>query len=211
MARKPSAIHERKSMTRKPKPKVLIVCEGKETEPQYFNLIKKKYHLRSVVVIKSSILGSAPISVAQSAVDLNQEQIDLYGPSAEYEKVFCVYDTDKHTSLPEAKRLIDEHDFTAIISNICFEYWFILHYQYSRAPFLPKGGRSASQACVKKLKEYIEDYEKAEVEKYFNDLFSRLETAITNSQKSLKDAVSTNELNPSTNMHELILFLQSLR
>lgn len=122
MVRKPSVIHERKSRTREPKPKVLIVCEGKETEPQYFNLIKREYHLRSVVVVKQSILGSAPISVAQSAVELNQAQIDLYGPSAEYEKVFCVYDTDKHTSLREAKQLIDEHNFAAIISNICFEY-----------------------------------------------------------------------------------------
>lgn len=211
MARKPSSIPERKSMTRNPKPKVLIVCEGKETEPQYFNLIKQKYHLRSVVVVKQSTLGSAPISVAQSAVNLNQEQIDLYGPSAEYEKVFCVYDTDKHTSLAEAKQLIDEHNFIAVISNICFEYWFILHYKYSRAPFLPKSGRSASRVCVKKLKEYIPDYEKSGVEKYFNDLYCRLETAITNSERSLKDAESTHEFNPSTNVHALVLFLQSLR
>lgn len=210
MARMPASIRQRKSSTRKSKPKVLIVCEGKKTERDYFALIKKKYRLTSVVVVKSSMLGSAPISVVQSAVSLSQEQIELYGKSAQYEQVYCVYDTDEHTSLREAKRLINENNFIAIISNICFEYWLILHYKYSRASFLSRSGKSASQVCIEKLEEYIKNYKKSAIEKYFDDLFLRLETAIFNSKKSLNDAVSTNELNPSTNVHELILFLQSL-
>lgn len=210
MARKPSGISERKSRTRQPNPKVLIVCEG-ETEVLYFDLMRIKYHLRSVVVVKLSG-GSAAISVAESAIELNQEQIDLYGPSAKYERVFCVYDVDENTTLAETKQKINKHGFTAIISDVCFEYWFILHYTYSRAPFFKKEKLSASDMCTKQLKKHIKDYKKTTIANHFDDLYLRLvDKAIPNAKKSLEDAELTNQSNPSTNVHTLILFLQNLK
>lgn len=67
MARKPELIKNRKSAIRQSKPKVLIVCEGQKTEPDYLNEIKNKYRLASVVVIYTSTFGSAPISIVNCA------------------------------------------------------------------------------------------------------------------------------------------------
>lgn len=211
MARKPVYINNRKSAIRKPKPKILIVCEGGKTEPDYLNEIKNMYRLANVIVIYPSNSGSAPISVVACAIAKNNEQVELYGNSAKFEKVFCVYDTDEHKSLKDAELLIKENDgFTAIISNVCFEYWLLLHYTYTRSPILRQGSKSAAEICTSKLKKYISKYDKAKIQEYFPDLFLKLKTAIEHSRKSLADAEMTESPNPSTNMHELIIFLQSL-
>lgn len=210
MARKPSSINARKSEIREPKPKVLIVCEGKKTEPDYLNEIKNKYRLANVVVIYASTVGSAPVSVVECAKEKNKEQSDLYGDNEQFEKVFCVYDTDEHESLDKASQLIHENNFKAIISNVCFEYWLLLHYEYTRAPILRKGNKSAASVCVSKLKKHIAQYDKSKIKEYFPDLFSKLDIAIKNSKKSYVDAEKTKNFNPSTNMYELITFLQSL-
>ena len=44
MARKPFTIRPRKTASRLPKHKVLIICEGSKTEPDYFDLLKKGYY-----------------------------------------------------------------------------------------------------------------------------------------------------------------------
>ena len=211
MARKPFIIRPRKTASRLPKPKVLIVCEGSKTEPDYFDLLKKEYHLLSVVVVKASTIGSAPISVVESAVYLNQQQIKLYGESAAFEKVYCVYDTDEHTSLDEAKRLIKANKFNGVISNPCFEYWLLLHFKYTRALFLSSGDKTAATMCQKQLKQYLPDYQKTEIFKYFDLLLDTMPVAIANSTQGFTDAIKTNEYNPSTNMHDLIMLLKSFQ
>ena len=121
MARQPTFIKNRPTSTRTSKPKVLIVCEGSKTEPDYLNLLKKEYHLASVVIIMPSV-GSAPISVVKSANTHNQEQIKLYGESAAYEVMYCVYDTHAHTSLNEARDLANKYKLKKNISNPYSEY-----------------------------------------------------------------------------------------
>lgn len=210
MARKAELIKKRKSETRQSKPTILIVCEGQKTEPDYLNEIKNKYRLASIVVICHSTSGYAPISVVKCVMDKNRERVDLYGNSAPYERVFCVYDTDAHESLETAQQEIQKNDFTAIVSNVCFEYWLLLHYEYTRASILQQGNKSAAAMCISKLKKHIAQYDTAKIKEYFPDLFLKLEAAIKNSKQSYDDAKKTKNFNPSTNMHELITFLQSL-
>lgn len=211
MSRRPATINRRKTATRVSKPKILIVCEGSRTEPDYFNLLKGAYHLLSVVIVQTSTMGSAPISVVKSAVYLNQEQIKLYGQSAAYEKVYCVYDTDEHVSLASAIELIKTHKFNDIISNPCFEYWLLMHFKYTRSPFLKSSDKTAAEMCQKELKQYLPEYQKTGVSQCFALLLDKTPTAITNSNRGISDAVATAEYNPSTNMHELIILLQSLQ
>ena len=70
------------------------------------------------------------------------------------------------------------------------------------------GKKSAADICINKLKQYISNYDKANINQYSDELFSKIESAIKNAKKSLADAKETNTPNPSTNIHELVAELQ---
>jgi hypothetical protein len=99
------------------KPAILIVCEGENTEPSYFN----QFRLSSATV-RSVGEGYNTVSLVNRAVQLAKER--------PYDQVWCVFDKDD----------FDENDFNCAIqtakkkgfgvaySNQAFEYWLILHF-----------------------------------------------------------------------------------
>lgn len=97
---------------------VLIVCDGKNTEPNYFDQLR----LRSVTV-KTVGEGYNTTSLVKRAIHLQQEDT--------YEKVWVVFDKDsfKDQTFHEAIRLADQNDFGVAWSNQSFEYWLILHFE----------------------------------------------------------------------------------
>ena len=83
---------ERKIGRRAPYDRLLIVCEGKETEPNYFNEIRKLYRLPSANVLAvPSKYGTQPQKVVNYAYDYCREH-------NKWEKVFCVFDRDNETT-----------------------------------------------------------------------------------------------------------------
>jgi hypothetical protein len=207
MARKASSIKNRKTGTKLPKPKILIVCEGEKTEVDYLNLFRKKLNLANIIIKIESSNGPAPISVVKYARVLNKAEIQQYGESEQFESTFCLYDTDtdKHKSLQQAKELAKKYRYVSIISNPCFEYWLLLHYTYTRTLF------SNSNECIKTLKKHLPLYEKNNIRIHFKELMSKLEDAKDRSKKSCQDAKKDKEDNPSTNMHELIEKLETCK
>lgn len=70
----------RKSVNREVKPRILIVCEGKETEPNYF----KGFKVRTMnIVIEPA--GAVHASVVDRALVLMEEDGD-------YEEIWCVFE-----------------------------------------------------------------------------------------------------------------------
>lgn len=85
---------ERKKAKRSSIEKVLIVCEGAKTGPNYFEELKDYYQLNTADVVVDGNCGSDPWSVYQHAQELAKEaKID----NDPYDKIFCVFDKDKHT------------------------------------------------------------------------------------------------------------------
>src|SRR5262249_28886015 len=68
--------------TREPRPRFLIVCEGRKTEPNYFTGFRISPR---VVVIEG--LGDNTLSLVQRTVELAAEH--------KYEQVWCVLDRDE--------------------------------------------------------------------------------------------------------------------
>lgn len=66
---------------------VVIVCEGKETEPNYFSALRQKFRLSNLNVQVFPSKG-APINVVNCAID---EKKKLDEPTDE---VWCVFDTE---------------------------------------------------------------------------------------------------------------------
>lgn len=197
---------KRKEELKKDKPHVLIVCEGEKTEPQYFQEIVELHGITSAVVKIHGECDSAPISVVEEAVKLYDNSVRN---GLEYDNVFCVFDRDEHTSYDQALIKIDqlkEANFKAIVSNPCFEYWFILHYEFTTQPYSRQGNNSAAKLALNHLRKHDSDYQKKTKGSYLK-LSGKTYVAIANAEKSRFEADKTGSVNPTTNVDELVSFL----
>ena len=103
------------------KPSILIVCDGKNTEPSYFN----QFRISSAKV-KTVGEGYNTISLVNRAIELADQK--------KYDQVWCVFDADPKPDNPkqaqnfnDAIKLAEKNNFGVAYSNQAFEYWLILH------------------------------------------------------------------------------------
>lgn len=99
------------------KPSILIVCEGENTEPSYFN----QFRLSSAKV-KSVGEGYNTISLVNRAFELSQQ--------GNFDQVWCVFDKDdfNEQDFNDAIQIAKSNNFGVAYSNQAFEYWLILHF-----------------------------------------------------------------------------------
>ena len=147
---------------RPPYDRVLIVCEGKKTEPLYFDDIRKKNRIPSAHVhVLHSDLGTQPRQVVDFAVS-------TFEKSKEFEWIFAVFDRDDHTTYHDAltraqaldKKLKNSERkavrFIAIPSVPCFELWLLLH-------FLNQQAFCDRHETLHRLRQHIPDYNKGQI------------------------------------------------
>jgi len=131
----------RKLGKRPPYPRILIVCEGKKTEPQYFEEIRILNRVPSAhVKVVHSEFGTQPRQVVDYAEA-------LFKKSKAFEHIYAVFDRDQHTTYHDALTRAgqlkgalrnDEKkpvSFTPVPSVPCFELWLLLHYANIQAYF----------------------------------------------------------------------------
>lgn len=114
------------------RPTILIVCEGKNTEPSYFN----QFRLSSAIV--------KPIGEGYNTVTLVQRAIEL-ASEKHYDQVWCVFDADpkpdnpnQATNFNNAIILAEARGFGVAYSNQAFEYWIILHFNDHQGGGMPR-------------------------------------------------------------------------
>lgn len=133
---------QRKRSRKAPYDRVLIVCEGAKTEPNYFEEIRDVYRLSTANIdICGEECGSDPLSVVNYA-------IKKFRKNPDYDRVYCVIDRDKHTTFDAAMDKLRQTKlgkgvtFTAITSDPCFEFWLLLHFGYTSRQFCAPGHAS---------------------------------------------------------------------
>ncbi len=121
--RRAEPILDRGKPKKKEKPTVLVVCEGKNTEPSYFNQFKL-----STATIRTVGKGFNTVSLVKQAIALSKK--------GNYEKVWCVFDADPKPDNPKqaqnfnlAVKLATANGFGVAYSNQAFEYWLLLHFE----------------------------------------------------------------------------------
>ena len=196
----------RKPPKRAPYERILIVCEGSRTEPSYFEGLIKHYRLSSANISVDPSDGSDPLSDVSYAKTL-QARERRKGDA--YDAVYCVFDRDEHANFDSACDKLAANRFFPARSWPCFEFWLLLHFSYSRTPYVRTGGTTGAQNCIKALLSEMPDYSKNA-----NDLFSCLaplvETGISNAERVATDVATTGEPNPSTEAHQLVRRLINL-
>lgn len=115
--RRPVATLERSKPSLAIKPTILIVCEGKNTEPSYF----RQFRLSSAT-IKAIGEGYNTTSLVNRTKQIAQQD--------KYDQVWCVFDKDDFSDADfnSAIEIAESNNFGVAFSNQAFEYWLILHF-----------------------------------------------------------------------------------
>ncbi len=203
--------YKRQEAFKEPRKSILIVCEGEKTEPIYFNALKETLRL---IMVDVEIVGEggAPITVVNRAIALREERKQIVKKSltkTEYEVIYCVFDVEAptpHGSLTGAVGMAHAHNLEVILSNPCFEYWYILHFRKTSAPF------SSSQDAKSALRREHSAYSESDTT-IFNVVYPKTSDAIKHSKEVLKeqhnDAEDLRNCNPSTHVHKIVEYLHT--
>lgn len=114
---------------------ILIVCEGRNTEPLYFRALLKCLRLSTTIEVKvtGDTRHTDPAGLLEDAVNLREERTKESAQSnvlIPYDDVWIVFDTEwpgKHLNLPQAINEMQSRGFRVAISKPSFETWFLLH------------------------------------------------------------------------------------
>lgn len=169
---------------KRPKPTILIICEGETTEPKYFEDFKTKCE-NSLVEVEAIGIGGAPETVVSKAIEELQERQKLArksGNSFELEiEVWAAFDRDDipMSKIRSAIALAERNNVSVAFSNPCFEVWGLMHYSAYAKP----GHQSE---CHKALKKVLPGYcHQDNPILDLNELTPRYEAAVKNAKISL--------------------------
>ncbi|MBC1240811.1 RloB family protein [Nostoc sp. 2RC] len=204
----------RRSGNRKSRDNFLIVVEGQETEYNYFNALKQDLKLSTTDIRIVSASGGDPLKIIDKTCSLVQEnKLETEkGNQLLFDRVFCVFDDDnKIEKFKQALFKAQENNFVCITSVPCFEFWFLLHYAYTTAPFAnykelcPRLEVEMKKAGVLKARQ---SYDKSDITLY-QKLQPNLGNALTNAVKLEQNHPNEDSCsNPSTKVHILVQKLQ---
>jgi hypothetical protein len=201
----------RENKQKKVAPALRIYCEGAKTEPYYIKGYINTFHsnARSIIIVEDTNKNT-PVQLVKTAIAAKK--------STESNDIFwVVYDRESPSKYSdklhqEARKTAKDNGIEIAFSNVCFEYWLLLHFSYTTASY-----NSCDDLIKKsKLNDYlksvgIHDYDKADP-CIFYKLKEKVRDAIDNAIKLKKEATKTSEgnfipckINPYIDFHELLI------
>lgn len=138
----------------------------------------------------------------------------------DYDLIYCVFDRDTHSTYEAAKSKVltlakrpPARKIKAITSVPCIEYWFLIHFEHTRAPINAIGKKSCGQVAEEALKQQngFADYGKKLTNAQFEILWERHDEAMKNGALVERDAEATAEWNPSSLIHKMIAEILALK
>lgn len=181
----------------------LIVCEGEQTEPNYFKIaiekinkdIDEKYRLK----IKIIGMGKNTLSLVKSVEDIQNYIESIKTTVIPYGKIFVVFDKDSFNAelFDGAVTMCEKKGYIPLWSNQAIEFWFLLHFNLIES-------RMDRTLYATKLNEFFKKsglnykYKKND-EKIFDKLckYGSLDDAIRNATK-----IHSNHYNDSPSVAE---------
>ncbi|MFQ8661601.1 MAG: RloB family protein [Clostridia bacterium] len=189
----------RNRQSRKRNSIIVIGCEGKnKTEEIYF----KNFNSRQCIIKFSTGNSTDPVGIVKDLIrfienDIGREKDDKY---------YVVIDTDinqnKQSQIDKARELAIENGIEFITSIPTFEYWYILHFEYTTKIY------NSSEAVQNAMKEKIKGYTKSM--NIYNLLKEKTDVAIKNAKEvekyHLKEGKSLDNenSNPYTGVYKVV-------
>lgn len=191
----------RRASLREPRPRLLVVCEGRRTEPEYLRGVVVSLRSSAVEVVIHHERGG-PKKVVEmakraraSAAALAKRQDD---PFLAYDEVWCVFDRDEHPHFNAAIDMAQANGLQLAVSNPCFELWLLLHFRES------PGARHRDELALLLRRDHVPSYDKGV---QFGELAAGVKHAITRAERLAQEAARLGEdphKNPTTGVFRLI-------
>lgn len=183
----------RRQPRRMVKPQVIVVTEGKKTEPQY---IREFNRIFSAANVRVEPTGFDPQGVVEKAIEMKRTVARDSNA-----RIWAVFDRDEHQRFNQALQFAREHGISVAVSNPCFELWAVFHYQDHAAPI-------DRHSCQRLLATLCKSYDNSR-HKLFDDrenIRAGYEDAVRRGRQSLRERKNEGDPggNPSTSMHELM-------
>jgi hypothetical protein len=150
----------------------LIICEGQNTEPDYFNAFRL-----SSANVRALGEGYNTLSLVRRALELKLKE---QRKGKIYNQYWVVFDKDDFSAkdFNDAIHLAQSNGFQVAYSNQSFEYWFLLHFN------LYQGGiqRSTYEKILTSLLNFSYKKDTGVTTRMFNALISRQQGAIAHAK-----------------------------
>lgn len=182
----------------------LIVVEGEKTEPSYLIEVRARLKRRAAACVVEHGAHTDPAGIVREAMKLRDEQSERAKKSATdpYDRVWVVFDREsqnhpRREQLPAALKLAQENGIRVALSTPSFEFWLLLHFDFTTASF------DGCDAVMKALKKFIKEYEKGDLP--LDDLMKSVSKAIKHAARCRKHwETAGGDGNPSTDVDELM-------
>jgi len=190
--------------TRSRKPIVFVSVEGRRnrTERYYLKALNADCRKISIKIVPDS--STDPVGMAESLSSFMKEN----GFSLEDgDLAFCLIDQDclreKDSEIAKADRIAKQNGFQLIVSNPCFELWFLCHFINSPKKYF------SSDELIEDLERYLPGYSKSDNNVYIrihDKLNFAIESAKRLEQRGLENGnkIHTADLCPSTEVYKII-------
>jgi hypothetical protein len=124
----------RRRPTLEPKRRLLVVCEGERTEPDYIRGFERLVSNATVAIEIPRERGD-PRGLVEIATRLRAEAAEAArvqgDPFLAFDEVWCVFDRDQFEHFREAVETARGRGIELAVSNPCVELWILLHFRDS--------------------------------------------------------------------------------
>lgn len=194
----------RRQVGRRPvKESFLIICEGTNTEPEYFHA----FRLTSANV-KAIGKGIGTTSLVKEAITIKHQE-DRKGKR--YDHYWVVFDKDEYTDADfnGAIKLAQDEGFQVAYSNQAFEYWLLLHFNLYQGA-IP---RTRYAEMLSRLLGSPYTKKSGMISRVFNLLYPKTDTAISNAKVTARSFTGSNPAKEesSTTVYQLVEQLMKFR
>jgi len=187
----------------------LIVTEGKKTEPNYFIALRRKLQLAAADVEIIHPDGTDPLTLTRKAIELrdNRRKQAKKGFNIAYDEVWVVFDLEKphderRKIADEAMRIKEAAGIKFAFSDPAFEFWLLLHEEYTTAPL------EDCDRVIKRLAHYWKNYAKGHAATL--EFLEKTPIAVVHAERCRKHhETSGGDGNPSTKVDVLVRQLNS--
>jgi hypothetical protein len=202
----------KKSNKQSVKPVFKMFCEGEKTEPLYIKGYINYFHSdkRSIIVVEDTNKNT-PVQLVDVAINAKAQGNDK-------DVIWVVFDRESevkygHELHAEARQKALANGIQIAFSNVCFEFWILLHFRYTAGSYSSYDDLKNNSSLSNDLLTIgIKNYDKA-LPILFDKLKDLVPDAIYNSKRLMIQALETAEkgksaphyLNPYVDVHEMFL------
>lgn len=204
MSKKTKKDHRKSSLSRRQgvreiKQSFLIVCEGENTEPDYFKAFRMTAATVKAVGQAMNTMTLVNKAICIREADRQKKRV--------YDQCWVVFDKDDFPAndFNQAIQLAESNGFRVAYSNQAFEYWFLLHYNLYIGPI----HRNLYKDMLTKLTGLLYNKTEGFGAVMYNLLLTRQQQAIKNADTVLAQFLHGNpaEEESSTTVHKLVVEL----